>query len=136
MKTLLIFILLLLSPLVFALDNLQKASELIKQKKWEQARSLLKPIANKGHHQAQYLLATTYSGKNELQAFKWYMKSAKLGNDISQLRIGKMYSFGMGVKQNTTRAIFWYKQSAKRGNKTAKQSLDYLLHITQNKPTW
>jgi len=136
MKALLICLLLLFFTSAFAQPDIQKADDLLKQGQWQQARKLLTPIATKGHHKAQYLLATTYTGRDDLKAFEWFMKSAKQGNDESQFLIGKMYSFGMGVKQNTDKAIFWYKQSAKRGNKTAKQNLDYLLQITQNKPAW
>jgi len=141
MKTLLICFLLLSVTTVNAQQyakspNLKKASQLLKLGEFKRARLLLTPLAKKGHHKAQYLLATTYSGKDELKAFSWYMKSAKQGNPKSQLFIGKMYSFGIGVKQNTTKAIFWYKQSAKRGNKAAKQSLDYLIQLTQNIKKW
>jgi len=136
MKVFLFSLLLLSFTTVNAQSHLQQAKELLKNGQWQQARQMLTPIANKGDHQAQYLLATTYSSRDEKQAFKWYMKSAKQGNDVSQLSVGKMYSFGIGIKKNTNKAIFWYKQSAKRGNKTAKQNLEYLLQITQNKSVW
>lgn len=136
MKTFILCLLLFSFSSAYAQADIQKADLLIKQGQWQKARSILTPIAKKGHHKAQYLLATTYSGRDELKAFQWFMKSAKQGNDVSQLIVARMYSFGMGVKKNTKKAIFWYKQSSKRGNKTAKQSLDYLLQITNNKPTW
>ncbi len=136
MKLFLTCLLLLFLNSAIAQSNIDKANQLIKQGQVQKAQSLLLPKAEKGDHQAQYLLATTYSGRDELKAFKWYMKSAKLGNPEAQLRVGKMYSFGLGVKKNTQKAIFWYKQSAQRGNKAAKQSLDYLLQITQNSPAW
>jgi TPR repeat protein len=136
MKTFIMCLLLLSFNSVYAQPSLQEANQLIKQGQWQKARSILSPIAKNGHHQAQFLLATTYSGRDELQAFRWYMKSAKLGNPEAQLRVGKMYSFGLGIKKNTQKAIFWYKQSAKRGNKAAKESLDYLLQITQNSTAW
>ena len=141
MKALLICFLLFSITSVYAQKtitnpNFKKANQLLKFGQLKKARAILTPIAKKGHHKAQYLLATSYSGKNDVKAFKWFMKSAKQGNAMSQLYVGKMYSFGAGVKQNTTKAIFWYKQSAKRGNKIAKQNLGYLLQITQNTSTW
>ncbi|MFV2059752.1 MAG: tetratricopeptide repeat protein [Gammaproteobacteria bacterium] len=136
MKTIIMCLLLLSFNSAYAQPTTQEAEQLLKQGQWQKARTMLLPDAKNGYHKAQYLLATTYSGRDELQAFKWYMKSAKLGNPEAQLRVGKMYSFGLGIKKNTQKAIFWYKQSAKRGNKAAKQSLDYLLQITQNSNAW
>jgi len=57
--------------------------------------------------------------KSLVEAEKWYRMAAKgpygdgrLGNHRAQLRLGEMYEFGQGVKQDYAKAVMWYRAAA------------------------
>ena len=53
--------------------------------------------------------------KKAKEAFRWIMKSAEQGNAEAQFHVSEMYSFGLGVKENTKKSIEWLVRSAESG---------------------
>ena len=54
------------------------------------------------------------------EAFYWFKKAAKQGNDLAQFNTGSMYFKGRGVKQNFTESFRWYKNAALQGYASAQ----------------
>jgi TPR repeat protein len=48
-----------------------------------------------------------------LQAIKWYLKSADLGNCYAQNSLAFMYEEGIGVEKEERKAVHWYKLSGR-----------------------
>lgn len=89
---------------------------------------LLRTLANNGHIQAQYLLATQYDTglgveKNENISFYWYKKAATAGIDAAQHNVAVAYAQGNGIKVNLSKAITWWKRAAKAGNTDSQFNL-------------
>lgn len=63
--------------------------------------------------------------RDEKEAFKWLLESAKLGNDLAQSFIGMMYSKGFGVERDLRKAFCWMKKAAMQENAQSQ----YLLGL-------
>ncbi|PKY56390.1 kinase-like protein [Rhizophagus irregularis] len=61
--------------------------------------------------------------KNQIRAFKWYLRSAENRNSYGQYRLGKCYESGIGTDKNATKAFEWYLKSAINGNSYGQYSL-------------
>ena len=57
--------------------------------------------------------------KNQKKAVKWYSKSAEAGDDVAQVRMGRMYYSGEYVKKDLKKAFELFKESAKHVNHEA-----------------
>ena len=55
-------------------------------------------------------------------------KEASKGNGLARLKLGVMYHYGQGVKQNINRAIFWYQGASVQGVVTASYYLGLLYN--------
>lgn len=98
----------------------QKAEELEKSGKAEEAIKLYTEAANEGHPQAQYSLGRAYltgSGveKDKKEALKWIKKAAEQGNMYAECHLGAFYRTGDGIKQDEVEGIKWIEKSAKQG---------------------
>jgi TPR repeat protein len=60
------------------------------------------------------------------KAFKLWLPLAKEGDPIAEYRIGRMYRFGEGVKQNPVEAIKWFRKSADQGPPVPRSLLEAL----------
>src|SRR5271170_2922325 len=65
----------------------------------------LKPLADKGNPEAQFLLGTMYASghgvpKDDKQTAEWYRKAAVQGFALGQTNLGYMYRDGQGVPQD------------------------------------
>ncbi len=58
-------------------------------------------------------------------AFKYYEKSAKLGNAGGQNGLGNCYCYGRSVKKDYAEAVKWYRKSADQGNASAQLNLGF-----------
>ncbi|RGB37214.1 kinase-like domain-containing protein, partial [Rhizophagus diaphanus] len=61
--------------------------------------------------------------KNQIRAFKWYLRSAENRNSYGQYRLGKCYENGIGTDKNATKAFELYLKSAINGNGYGQYSL-------------
>jgi len=68
------------------------------------------------------------SGKLDL-AFQDYLASAKLGDPLGELQVGKFYWSGLGVKQDREEAIVWLRKAAAHGGRDAQVSLQQALEL-------
>lgn len=89
---------------------------------------LLTALAEKGHAQAEYLLAIQYDAglgleKNVFLSFYWYKKAAKAGIDIAQHNVAVAYAQGNGVEADLLKAVTWWKRAAKSGNTDSQFNL-------------
>ncbi len=77
--------------------------------------------AEKGHADAQYMLARccmTGRGvpKSEKDMVKWMTKAAEQGHDYAQNELGLCYKFGHGVEKSDSEAAKWFRKAAQQGN--------------------
>lgn len=84
-----------------------------------------KTKAESGDADAQFKLAKIYFdgigvAKDEMEAFKWFQKSADQGNADAQERTGWCYSNGFGVPKDDSEAVRWFRAAATNGNDLAK----------------
>ena len=89
---------------------------------------LLGSLAENGHVEAQYLLATQFDAglgveKNESSSFYWYSKAAKAGVNIAQHNLAVAYAQGHGITADLSKAIIWWKRAAKAGNADSQYNL-------------
>ena len=80
----------------------------------------IKNAALQGDEHAQYVIGICYrDGKfvqqDNVEAVKWFRKSAEQGFAISQCELGLCYIKGKGVQQNFAEAVKWLRKSAVQG---------------------
>jgi TPR repeat protein len=65
--------------------------------------------------------------KNELEAVKWYKKSAEAGDLKAMFNLAAMYENGKGgLTANREEAIAWYRKASTLGDVKAKSALKRL----------
>src|SRR5436190_14425844 len=92
------------------------------------ALRLIRPLADQGNADAQYILGIIYFAgqgvpKNGAEAAKWFRLAADQGNADAQCSLGVMYGHGHGVPPNYTEAIKWFRVAADQGNAIAQFNL-------------
>jgi len=53
--------------------------------------------------------------QDRAQSFKWFQKSAELGNPYGQANLANCFFFGLGTDRNLEEALRWAKQGAEQG---------------------
>jgi len=109
-------------------SNFNQAQIAFENHDYDYSARLLRVLAESGHVQAQYLLATQYDAglgvkKSERSSFYWYKKAAKAGIDIAQHNLAVAYAQGNGVEPDLYKAITWWKRAAKAGNTDSQYNL-------------
>ena len=110
------------------LSNFRRAQIAFEDQDYAYSARLLAVLAENGHVQAQYLLATQYDAglgieKNEKSSFYWYKKAAKAGIDIAQHNLAVAYAQGNGITADLSKAMTWWKRAAKAGNTDSQYNL-------------
>ena len=54
--------------------------------------------------------------EDHVEALKLYRDAARLGSPMAYERIGDIYRFGFGVREDNQKALDYYKEGAKKGN--------------------
>lgn len=108
--------------------NFSQAKTAFKNQDYAYSARLLSSLAENGHVQAQYLLATQYDAglgvkRNESSSFYWYSKAAKAGVSIAQHNLAVAYAQGHGITADLNKAITWWKRAAKAGNSDSQYNL-------------
>ena len=93
------------------------------------ALRLLRPFADQGEPEAQYMLGMMYRQghglpQDDAEAARWFRRAAVQGDPEAQSSLGIMYQHGQGVPQSNIRAYMWFNSSAARGNRTAPELRD------------
>jgi len=92
--------------------------------------------ANNGDAYVMHELASLYIHMgNYEEAFKWWKKSAELGNSHAQKDLGHLYMWGMGVPANLELAEYWLTKSVDAGNEWAFIQLGELYVLAGSYPT-
>lgn len=91
----------------------------------------MRPLAVKGDAKAQYDYALMFENgvvvnQNQIEAAKWYMKSAAQGYPYAQNNLGVMYEEGRGVERDYAKAADWFRRAARQGLTKAQYSLGKL----------
>lgn len=58
-----------------------------------------------------------------VQAFDWFLKSAKEGNKFAQYSLANLYYYGNGVEKDLSQAFLWYKKSSSQGQPYASYAV-------------
>jgi hypothetical protein len=107
---------------------------------YEEALSILLPLAEQGDTAAQTVLGNIYRGlgTSEVkefqdfdQAVKWYRKAAEHGNALAQVQLGLMYHDGKGVTKDYIQYFKWIT-IAKRNHNFDFTGVDKLSNILIN----
>jgi TPR repeat protein len=90
--------------------------------------TLLRPAAEQGNREAQFLLALAYqSGKgvaaDDAAAVRWLERAAQNGQNEAQYLLGLRYMRGKGVAADPAQAADWLQKSAEQGNAGAQYNL-------------
>ncbi len=98
-------------------DQLQDGMDAYFKGNNTQAISLLRPLAEQGHADAQYHLGVMYQRGQGLkqdytQAALWYRKAAQQGNTMAQAGLSNLYVTGRGVSQNYVLGYMWINLAA------------------------
>ena len=110
-------------------DKLYKeGKELYDTKNYTAAVPKLKAAAEKGHKKAQYRLGRCYDKghgvtEDDVQAFKWYSKSAAQEYAKAQYAVGKCYKEGRGVEKDRQKAVACFSKAAKQDNADGQYAL-------------
>lgn len=101
----------------------------------------LKPLAEAGDANAQYMMAAIYdrgtgiaTGSDEQQALYWYRQAAAKDQAQAQYQLGLKYGQGRGVAKDSRQEIFWYRKAAEQGNADAQYNLSVMLGNGQGAP--
>lgn len=75
-----------------------------------------------------FKLATSFSVRKKLsKAHRYFLRSAELGNPLSQYRVGMNYYLGNGCLRSGSEALFWFERSSLAGNVDAQFELGVAL---------
>lgn len=106
-----VFLILFLLPSIAFAGQFEDGKTAWSHLDYDTTFKLLKPLANHGNAQAQYMVGVLYfSGegveRNYAEARNWFRKAADQGDKLAQGKLGLMYD-GYGVKQDYQEAYFW-----------------------------
>ncbi|RHZ84319.1 hypothetical protein Glove_83g87 [Diversispora epigaea] len=69
--------------------------------------------ARAGNINAIYNVGCFYdNGKDEKEAFKWYLKAAEKGFSMAQHNLGDCYETGYGIDRDEVKAFEWFKKAS------------------------
>src|SRR5262245_27147503 len=91
----------------------------------------LKQLAQKGNPKAQFELGVLFhlgwsTGKDDVEAAKWYRLAAEQGLDAAQNVLGFAYYSGEGVRQDYFEAAKWLKRAADQGFAVSQNRLGHM----------
>ena len=109
-------------------DIFEQALEFYDNGQHEKAVDLFSLLAEQGHIEAQYFLASCYENGqggpvDEKEAVKWYRKAAEQRNSPAQWSLGICYEYGKGVQVDQEEAVKWYRKAAEQGDASAQWAL-------------
>ena len=107
-----LLIVLLFTCSVYASDELDEPIESVEQ----------------GNSIAQFFLGVMYEygevvAADDVEAVRWYRRSAVQGNSDAQCILGVKYANGEGVAEDDVEAVHWYRKSAEQGDADAQHDL-------------
>ncbi len=99
---------------------LEDAAAAYQKQDYTTALRLLRPLADQGDADAQFLLGSMYDygrgvPQDYAQAVKWYRLAADRGYASAQGMLGLMYENGRGVPKDDAQAVKWFRLAADQG---------------------
>lgn len=91
----------------------------------------LRELGEDGDMNAQVLLGNIFFygegaiARDEVEAFKWYLRAAKQGSALGQYAVGNAFFDGLVVEQDFAESVRWYRLAAEQGDPWAQTSLGY-----------
>ena len=104
---------------------------------WEKAIAELRPLADTGDNEAQFLLGNMYNDGNGVlrdhrKAMELLTLSAEQENPLAMVSVATMYATGLGVERSWQEAVNWYQRAAMINNQTGQFFL--ALFLLQGEP--
>jgi uncharacterized protein len=98
---------------------------------WATALRLLRPFAERGDANAQYLVGNLYGSgygvdSDPDEAVRWWRKAADQGEARAQDELGTAYVWGLGVHKDYSQAAKWFHKAAEQGEGFAQSSLGFM----------
>ena len=127
-----IYIILLLILSLVNADEIDSALELAQQGKFEEAKTMIMPLAIQDNPEAQYWLSLFYLDPNALnqplEGEKWRYKAANNNHPQAQYDIAWSMSEGWldASIETLVEIIYWYEKSGYNGNTNAYANLSVL----------
>lgn len=111
----------LLCPTGDAWADIGRGVDLFERGRYDEAATVLMPLAEAGDPAAQYLLGVMYLNlmvepPQEHSALLLIRHAAEAGHMPAQTELARMYRAGDGVEQDFTKMMAWYERAAERGD--------------------
>ena len=71
---------------------------------------------------------SAFGAKDYQTAFEIWKSLAEQRNAEAQFNLGRMYSYGRGVKENHKKAVKWYQLAGEQGNAEAQFNCGLMHH--------
>jgi serine/threonine protein kinase len=119
-----------------ASEQIAEADRAMREQRYSDATSILRPLAEAGSAQAQERLADAYVEgrgvpRNLALAGQWYEKAGEQGVTNAQLKLGNMFASGAGVARNNNFAYVWYGIAASMGSSAGKTEQEKVGSLLQ-----
>lgn len=126
-KTFLLCLLLLLTHVAHA-GTLEDGHTAFEAKRYQDAYTIWKPLAEQGDADAQYNFGLLYMNglgveKSDRTALWWFTRAAQQGLADAQYNAGVMYYLGKGVYPSHKTAIEWWQLAVEKGHANAQNNL-------------
>ncbi len=117
-------LILIILTLTLSANSFDKAQEAYDNEDYKKAATLMKPLADGGHVEAQTSLAVMYEdgdgvSQDTKKALYWYKKAAAQGDIDSQLILAMSYCHGDGVGKDLKSCAKWAKMAKSQGENVA-----------------
>ena len=124
------------SPARTPAEQLADAERAIEAKRFADALTILRPLADAGNARAQTRLGDAYMEgrgipRDDAAAGRWYEKAALQGETGAQVKLAAMYVNGNGVLRNNNLAYVWFGTAARLGSGPAKLEQDKIAALLQ-----
>ena len=128
MRSLLVIAVFFSFSLSASAQDFETGMDALKRHDFEAALRQWRPLAARGHADAQYQIGTLHEygrgvRQSDAEAVKQYTSAANQGHAAAQYRLGILYDNGWGVTQDDTEAVQWYKLAAELGHDYAQFDL-------------
>jgi TPR repeat protein len=124
-----------LFPIALNAGQIEDGTAAMDRGDYQTAYQLMYPLAEQGDATAQDCIGAMYCDglgveKDEVEAAKWYEKSANQGNAQAMNALGAMYVNGVGVEQDRQKGLSYITKAAQSGLEVAKQNA-YTLYYEE-----
>ena len=104
--------------------DFQAGLDAINAKDFVTAIKELRPEAEQGNVDAQYMLGVLYDSgegvlEDDVEAVKWYRLAAEQGHTASQYMLGFQTAIGKGTQKDFVNAYMWINLAAAKGDEDA-----------------